>query len=52
MTRSYGKGANLLAIEDLPVVICPYCGAETFHEIKLHRRSLAKPRSVAVASFA
>ena len=60
MTRSYGKGATLLIIEDVPVVVCPHCGesyltAETLHEIeriKLHRRSLAKSRSVAVASFA
>ena len=60
MTRSYGKGATLLIIEDVPVVVCPHCGesyltAETLHEIeriKLHRRSLAKARSVPVASFA
>ena len=60
MTRSYGKGANLLIIEDVPVLVCPHCGesyltAETLHEIeriKLHRRSLAKLRNVAVASFA
>jgi YgiT-type zinc finger domain-containing protein len=60
MTRSYGKGATLLIIEEVPVVVCPHCGesyltAETLHEIeriKLHRRSFAKPRSVAVASFA
>jgi YgiT-type zinc finger domain-containing protein len=60
MTRTYGKGATLLIIEDVPVVVCPHCGesyltAETLHEIeriKLHRRSLAKSRSVAVASFA
>jgi YgiT-type zinc finger domain-containing protein len=59
MTRSYGKGANLLIIENVPVVVCPHCGesyltAETLHEIariKLHRRSFAKPRPVAVASF-
>jgi YgiT-type zinc finger domain-containing protein len=59
MTRTYGKGANLLVIENVPVVVCSSCGesyltAETLHElerIKLHRRSLAKPRSVAVASF-
>jgi YgiT-type zinc finger domain-containing protein len=59
ITRSYGKGANLLVIENVPVVVCPHCGesyltAETLHEIeriKLHRRSLAKPRTVAVASF-
>jgi YgiT-type zinc finger domain-containing protein len=60
MTRSYGKGADLLIIENVPVVVCPHCGesyltAETLHEIeriKVHRRSLAKPRNVAVASFA
>ena len=58
-TRSYGKGATLLIIEDVPIVVCPHCGesyltAETLHEIeriKLHRRSLAKSRNVAVASF-
>ena len=60
MTRSYGKGATLLVIEDVPVIVCSHCGesyltAETLHEIeriKLHRRSLAKARNVAVASFA
>ena len=60
VTRSYGKGANLLVIENVPVITCPNCGgsyltAETMHEIariKLHRRSFAKPRPVAVASFA
>lgn len=59
LTRTYGKGANLLVIEKVPVVVCPDCGesyltAETLHElerIKLHRRALAKPRSVSVASF-
>lgn len=58
-TRSYGKGANLLIIENVPVVTCPHCGenyliAETLHEIeriKMHRKNLAKPRSVAVAEF-
>lgn len=60
ITRSYGKGANLLIIEKVPMVTCPHCGesfltAETLHEIeriKLHRRSLAKPRNVPVAEFA
>jgi YgiT-type zinc finger domain-containing protein len=59
ITRSYGKGANLLVIENVPVIVCPSCGesyltAETLYEIeriKLYRRSLAKPRNVAVASF-
>lgn len=59
VTRSYGKGANLLIIENVPVVTYPNCGesyltAETLHEIeriKLHCKNLAKPRSVAVAEF-
>ena len=59
VTRSYGKGANLLIIENVPVVVCPNCGesyltAETLHEverIKMHRKNLAKKRSIAVAEF-
>lgn len=60
VSRSYGKGADLFVIEGVPVVGCPHCGesylsAETLREIeriKLHRRSLAKQRRVAVATFA
>lgn len=60
VTRSYGKGRSLLVIENVPIVVCPRCGesyltAETLHElerIKLHRRSFAKQRNVAVATFA
>ncbi len=59
ITRSYGKGANLLIIENVPAIVCLKCGktfltAETLHEIariKLHRKSFAKPREVAVAEF-
>jgi len=59
MTRSYGKGANLLIIENVPVVVCPNCGesyltAETLHEIeriKVHRKNLAKLKSIPVAEF-
>ena len=59
MTRSYGKGANLLIIENVPAVACPNCGesyltAETLHEIeriKLHRKNLAKLKSIPVAEF-
>jgi len=58
-TLSYDPGANLLDLEDAPVVVCPNCGesyltAETLHEIeriKLHRKNLAKLKSVAVAEF-
>jgi len=59
VSRSYGKGENLLVIENVPIVSCPHCGesyltAETLHElerIKLHRRSFAIERPVAVAEF-
>jgi YgiT-type zinc finger domain-containing protein len=59
VTRSYGKGENLLVIENIPVISCPHCGesyltAETLHEIeriKVHRRSFAHERSVPVAAF-
>lgn len=60
VSRSYGGGADLFVIENIPVVSCPVCGesymtAETLHEIerlKLHRHSLAKGREVEVVSFA
>jgi YgiT-type zinc finger domain-containing protein len=60
VTRSYGKGAGLLVIENVPVISCPRCGvsyltAETLHEIeriKSHRSSFAVERPVPVALFA
>jgi YgiT-type zinc finger domain-containing protein len=60
VTRSFGKGKQLLLIEDVPVMTCPHCGeiymtAETMHEIeriKLHRAAFSQPKSVAVAHFA
>lgn len=60
VSRSYGRGANLFVIENVPIVSCPNCGesyltAETLHEIeriKLHRRDWAQERPVAVAAFA
>lgn len=59
VTRSYGKGEDLLVIENVPVISCPHCGesyltAETLHEIeriKQHRNSLTTERSVPVADF-
>lgn len=59
ISRSYGKGENLFVIENVPIVSCPHCGesyltAETLHElerIKLHRKSFAVERPVAVAEF-
>jgi YgiT-type zinc finger domain-containing protein len=60
VARTYGRGKDLLVIENIPVVSCPHCGesyltAETLHEIerlKLHRKSLAIERPVEVVSFA
>ncbi len=60
VARTYGKGADLLVIENVPVVSCPHCGesyltSETLHEIeriKLHRKSFAIERPVEVANFA
>jgi len=57
--RSYGKGENLLIIENVPIVRCPHCGesylrAETLHEIeriKLHRQSFSARGPVAVVDF-
>jgi YgiT-type zinc finger domain-containing protein len=59
VSRSYGKGANLFVIENVPIVSCPNCGesyltAETLHEIeriKLHRKTIARERCIAVATF-
>lgn len=60
IARTYGKGKDLLVIENIPVVSCPDCGesyltATTLHEIeriKLQRKTLAVERPVEVASFA
>ena len=59
VTETYGKGKELLIIENVPLVSCPHCGesyftAETLHEIErigCHRKDLAVERPVAVASF-
>jgi YgiT-type zinc finger domain-containing protein len=60
IARTYGKGRDLLVVENIPVVSCPHCGesyltADTLHEIerlKHHRRGLAVKRHVEVVSFA
>jgi YgiT-type zinc finger domain-containing protein len=59
VTRTYGKGQDLLVIENVPVISCPHCGesyltAETLHQIeqiKQNRKQLATPRPVAVAHY-
>ena len=59
IAKTYGKGKDILVIENVPVVTCPHCGesyleAETLHKIeriKLHRKSFAVIREVPVANF-
>ncbi len=59
LTRSYGKGKNILIIENVPVITCSHCGesyltADTLHEIeriKLHKSSLTQERKVPIAIF-
>ncbi len=59
VTRTYGKGEQLLMIENLPIISCPHCGesymtAETLHkieQIKLNRKNLAVARFIDVVSL-
>ena len=59
VTEAYGKGKNILLIENIPMMSCPKCGenyftADTLHEIeriKLHRKNFAKERPVEVATY-
>jgi YgiT-type zinc finger domain-containing protein len=59
VTRTYGKGEELLIIENLPIISCPHCGesymtAETLHkieQIKLNRKNLAVARFIDVVSL-
>jgi YgiT-type zinc finger domain-containing protein len=59
VTRTYGKGEELIIIENLPIISCPHCGesyitAETLHKIekiKLNRKNLAVARFIDVVSL-
>jgi YgiT-type zinc finger domain-containing protein len=59
VTETFGKGQDLLVIENVPLVTCPRCGesyftADTLHElerIRLHRQNFAVERAVQVAKF-
>jgi YgiT-type zinc finger domain-containing protein len=58
-TKSFGRGDNLVVIEDIPIVQCSSCHesyltADTAREIdriRKNRRSLGKAKRVLVASF-
>jgi YgiT-type zinc finger domain-containing protein len=59
ISRTYGKGHNMLVIDDVPVVVCPKCGesyltSETLQEIerlKLHRKSFRTQRVAPVITY-
>ena len=59
-SRAYGKGKDLIVIEDVPVVSCSNCGesyltAETLHELerlKLHRKNFVVKKPMNVMQFA
>ncbi|MEP0955532.1 type II toxin-antitoxin system MqsA family antitoxin [Microcoleus sp. FACHB-1515] len=59
VSRTYGKGQDLLVIENIPMISCPHCGesyltAETLHQIekiKRERKQRSIERPVAVASY-
>lgn len=58
-TQTYGKGSDLLVIENVPVISCRNCGesyftAETLIQldrIRRERKGVSKRRPVAVANF-
>jgi YgiT-type zinc finger domain-containing protein len=60
VSKSYGKGLDLLVIENVPLISCPHCGesyltAKTLREIeniKQNRFNVAIERPVPVAIFA
>ncbi len=60
MPRTYGKGSQIVVIENVPVVACPDCGesymtAETLCQIerlKVHRRCVKTKRRAPVITYA
>ncbi len=59
VARTYGRGDDLLVIENIPVTSCLHCGesyltAETLHEVerlKLNRKNISVERLVDVVSL-
>ena len=59
ITRSYGKGDELLVIQNVPVMSCSACGesyltadtVRTIEELKRQRATRAVKKPVAVADF-
>ena len=59
VSRSYGRGGDLVVVENIPVISCPHCGekyltADTLREIerlRKERRNLAVKREVEILSY-
>ena len=60
VAETYGKGGDLIVIENIPMVSCSHCGesyftVDTLHEIeriKLHQKCFTVECPVPVAKFA
>lgn len=60
ITRSFGKGKNILVIEGVPMVVCPHCGqnyftADTLHELerlRLYKKSIGVRRVAPLIRYA
>ena len=60
VTRSFGKGAGILVIENVPMVVCPHCGeiyftADTLHEVerlRVHKKGAGVGRVAPVIRYA
>ena len=59
MTRSFGRGQQLLVIENIPYVFCPHCGERYFtaatlreiERIKLKRSASIRRKPIPVVTF-
>jgi len=60
VTRSFGRGKDILVIEAVPMVVCPHCGqdyftAETLQEVerlRLHKKNVGTRRVAPVIRYA
>jgi len=59
VSRAYGKGDDMVVIDQVPIVVCPNCGesymtADTLHEVerlKLHKRNMKTHRLAPVIIY-
>jgi YgiT-type zinc finger domain-containing protein len=60
VTRSFGRGKDILVIENVPMVVCPHCRqsyftADTMHELErllLHKKAAGANRVAPVIRYA